>query len=325
MPHRPNSTSYGLNIKQPVRNGLLLLVAMSCCIVAIATFELRVGQNFSAHKIGRSAAIDVLHEHGGRVEHIQTHVGAQVKQGDLLLSLDTTMIGTRIAAMKLEAEASQAEISGLKSEAFALLQTADAHSGSREKLIEIEKKVLSFERKSVELDARIERAERDLPDMQVRASTGGQVDRIFASSPGTVLAPGAAAVRIIPPGRGVQLDTALTPSERQVLQVGRRVSVWRTGQWAALFKTSTVSIAGIAPPPRPSNGPQGTGGHDTGEIIQFATVELNAALDATDPADAALTLFAETSRTTLWAVISRTVRAARQSTVSISMLKDNQP
>jgi multidrug efflux pump subunit AcrA (membrane-fusion protein) len=289
-----------LDITRPIRCGVVLSVLLAAGLGGAAAIDVRIGQNVTGRVVERAERVDVVHKFGGKVEHIHVAVGAWVKPGDILISLETAAIGGRIAAMKREAEAAQAEIGTLKADAFTLLQSSEAHSGGRQKLIDIEQKVSVIEKNTITLEARIERAERELPEMQLRASIAGKIERIYVQAPGTELRPDAAAVSIAPLSTSVQLDAPLGDMDRHLLQAGHTVEV-RPSRDAITLVPLRLTIERITPSTT-------LGGGDILHVTTMGTGTDKPSMIA--PHRGQLTLFTETARTSLWAALRRYARDA---------------
>ena len=323
----PDAT--GLNVAGPARFGVAILACLAACLTAASMIEVPHGLHLAGRMTG-AAAIEVRHETGGLVDGIHVKVGTIVKAGDLLISLDTKALGARMAAMKLEAEAAQAQIGALKSEAFALLQSSEAQNGGRKKLVEIESKVAAVETSAVALDARIEAAERDLANRHIRAPIAGRVTMIAVASPGAELAPSQRSVSIEPRGRHFILDAPLTPAQRAAIKPGAPTTL--RAQFLSSLSLSAVSVSSgvIEAIDQPNPGTPETIGLKAQSNAASATVQTPAAtLPATLP-NGRLDLFVETGRSSLWKraapfVAPDALLSFASSTAVASVVKDRLP
>ena len=321
----PDAT--GLNVAGPARFGVAILACLAACLTAASMIEVPHGLHLAGRMTG-AAAIEVRHETGGLVDGIHVKVGTIVKAGDLLISLDTKALGARMAAMKLEAEAAQSQIGALKSEAFALLQSSEAQSGGRKKLVEIESKVAAVETSAVTLDARIEAAERDLANRHIRAPIAGRVTMIAVSSPGAELAPLQRSVSIEPRGRHFILDAPLTSAQRAAIKPGAPTTL--RAQFLSTLALSTFAVSAsagvIEAIDQPNAGTPETIGLKAQSNAAAATVQTPA---ATLP-NGRLDLFVETGRSSLWTraapfVVPDALLSYASSTAVASVVKDRQP
>ena len=320
----PDAT--GLNVAGPARFGFAILACLAACLTAASMIEVPDGLHLAGRMTG-AAAIEVRHETGGLVDGIHVKVGAIVKAGDLLISLDTKALGARMAAMKLEAEAAQSQIGALKSEAFALLQSSEAQSGGRKKLVEIESKVAAVETSAVALDARIEAAERDLANRHIRAPIAGRVTTIAAAAPGAELATLQRSVSIEPRGRHFILDAPLPPAQRAAIKPGAPTSLRAVSLSTLAVSASAGVIEAIDQPI--AGTPETIGlkaqGNAASASVQAPTSELPATLP-----NGRLDLFVETGRSSLWKraapfVVPDALLSYASSTAVASVVKDRLP
>jgi multidrug efflux pump subunit AcrA (membrane-fusion protein) len=291
MRHEPVIQTPSLDISGPIRLAVRFTVYL-VMILTIAVFvPIPTGQYFSVTLLGSRTLKDLSYRVGGKIEHVHVAPGAIVKPGDLLISLKTEDIGTRIKTMRREADESQEQIGILKAEAFRLLQATENHANQQQKLIEIERRVTAIELTTLALNTEIENAERDLSEMQLRAPIAGVVMDFPAWAHGHELAPNIVVLRIIPANLALQLRKPINETERYLFKVGQPVSVAPSTFTGSIFGTYTATITSIATQDRT----------DAPEIVQLANT--NSYVTTPDTwlvAGAQADLFVELARTSVF-------------------------
>jgi multidrug efflux pump subunit AcrA (membrane-fusion protein) len=247
MRHEIGDQTPSLDISGPIRLATRVAISLSIILTIAVFVPVSRGQHFPVRLSSTGAPVGVSFAAGGKIEHVHVTSGSTVKPGDLLISLQTEVIGSLITKMKREADVAQEEISTLKAEAFRLLQTTDQQASHQQKLIDIERRVTSIEMATLALNARIENAERDLRGTQLRAPVAGRVMDFLALAQGDELAPNVVILRIAPNSLDAKLLTPLKPAERQTLKVGQPVSVSTSTLLQSVLGMHAGTITSIAP------------------------------------------------------------------------------
>jgi ATP-binding cassette, subfamily C, bacterial len=185
-----------LNLGGPLALGfgaaLVLLVAGSG--VAVLLPQQVAGLAVGAPSASRPVA--VRHARGGVAARVHVVAGAEVKAGDLLVSLDTTALDRQIATLRGDAEAARRELDAVGREAAALAALSPATIADRAKLAALEDRIAELHQRADTLVARTGAAEVELDRSLIRAPVAGHVVSLGVSAPNDTIDPGATVAEI---------------------------------------------------------------------------------------------------------------------------------
>ena len=185
-----------LNLGGPLALGfgaaLLLLVVGSG---AVALLPQQVA-SLAGKAPSASHAVAVRHAKGGVAARVHVVAGAEVKAGDVLVSLDTTALDRQIAALRDDAEAARKELDAVGREATALAALSPATIADRAKLATLEDRIAELHQRADQLMARTGEAELDLARSVIRAPVAGYVVSLGVRAPNDTIDPGATVAEI---------------------------------------------------------------------------------------------------------------------------------
>jgi multidrug resistance efflux pump len=122
--------------------------------------------------------------------------GAEVKAGDVLLSLDTTTLDRQIAALRSDTEAARKELDTVGREAAALATLTPATLADRARLGALEERIVELHQRADTLLARTTDAELDLAHATIRAPVAGRIVSLGVRAPNDSIEAGAVVAEI---------------------------------------------------------------------------------------------------------------------------------
>src|SRR5262249_15231274 len=120
-------------------------------------------------------AVPVKHAKGGIAARLHVVQGAEVKAGDILITLDTTALDRLIAALKADADVARRQLAMVSREATDLAALSPATISERIKLRALEEQIAALRASSETLPGRIAEAELDLARSAIRAPVSGRI------------------------------------------------------------------------------------------------------------------------------------------------------
>ena len=210
-----------LNIGGPLALGfgaaLLLLV---CGSGAVALLPQQVA-SLAGGAPSASRAVMVRHAKGGVAARLHVAPGAEVKAGDVLISLDTTALDRQITALRTDAETARKELDVVGREAAALAALSPATIADRAKLAALEDRIAELHQRADQLVARTGEAELELARSVIRAPVGGHVVSLGVRAPNDTIDAGATVAEIAaePQGERVGLAEPLLRTMHRMLRL----------------------------------------------------------------------------------------------------------
>lgn len=219
-----------LSIRGPVLVGLsVIAVFLGGGLTAAAWMPIDKGASLSGSIVVESKSKPVQHQRGGRVEQLHVRDGAEVKAGDLLISLDTSNLDQQIVAMKTQAAATRRQLELVRSEAATMQELAARQLAQRSRASAIERQVADVEKELAGLAARILLAEEEVSRSEIRAPVAGRVLSLAIRGPGEVIAAGATVAEIVPQDERLVVEGKLSPALIDLVQPGQATKVWLAG------------------------------------------------------------------------------------------------
>ncbi len=219
-----------LNLRGPLWWGVgALAVAVAIVVGGGALISVDRGVHVAATLIPGRPVATVTHPSGGTVSVL--HVGERdaVKQGDLLVSLDTTDIDAQLAQLRVRAEEARRQLSAADAEVRTALDEVTESTPAEAVRIDRVKAHLATVQKDVAgLEARIAVAAQQLTATEIRATEAGRIVALPVKV-GDVVSAGREIARIAPVAEPVALEARLSSALATSVIVGQRCRVWLTG------------------------------------------------------------------------------------------------
>ncbi|HEU4381393.1 MAG TPA: biotin/lipoyl-binding protein [Hyphomicrobiaceae bacterium] len=168
-----------------------------------------------------SQPVVVRHAKGGVAARLHVAAGAEVKAGDVLVSLDTTALDRQIAALRSDADAARKELDGVAREAAAVAALSPATIADKAKLASLEERIAELHQRADALVTRTNEAELDLARSVIRAPVAGHVVSLGVRAPNDTIEPGAAVAAIAarePPGERAGLAEPILRAVNRMLR-----------------------------------------------------------------------------------------------------------
>jgi hypothetical protein len=142
--------------------------------------------------------VPVRHAKGGVAARVHVIRGLDVKAGDVLVSLDTTVLDRQIASLRNDADAARRHLDRVSYEAAALASASPASATDRTRLHALEEQMAELQQRADALPTRITLAELELARSVIRAPVSGRVVTLAVRAPNDTIAPGAIVAEIVP-------------------------------------------------------------------------------------------------------------------------------
>ncbi|MBV1695100.1 MAG: HlyD family efflux transporter periplasmic adaptor subunit [Hyphomicrobiales bacterium] len=216
-----------LNVRGPVFLGLvtiLVLCGVGGAISVLAPIDR--GASFQGAFITETKVKPVQHLRGGIVGRVAVTEGAEVKAGELLVSLDTRSIDEQITAMRAQAEAAARQLDLIRREAATMAELASKQLAARSRVSALERQVADVEKELVGLQSRIVLAEQEVARSEIRAPVAGRVLSLAVHGEGAIIQPGQTVAEIVPKEDRLVIEGRLPPMHVDAVKPGMRAKVW---------------------------------------------------------------------------------------------------
>lgn len=222
----------GIRLGGPLAAGALALALLGCTgVLAARSITLPGGM----HMVEASLAARRLHPltHAeGRISAVHVQLDQKVAAGDLLATIESNDLDSRIAALKAQSDAAQLQLQSVRREAKAFNTLLEQRLVSRQRVEELERQVAELERKTAAVLARAAAAETEVFDTEIRAPISGVIESMQELIVGQTVAPGDVLGRIAPDENVVVLEAHLSPAKAKAAQNAGWARVWLgTASW----------------------------------------------------------------------------------------------
>jgi RND family efflux transporter MFP subunit len=168
----------------------------------------------------------VQHQRGGLVGKVHVGEGQEVKAGDLLVSLDTTVVDEQIAALRTQAEAARKQLQLAKEEAATMTDLLERKLAAKSRVLALERSVAEIEKDIAGLNAKIAMAMQELQQSEIRAPFGGRVLTLAVNGKGAVVQPGATVMELVPEDDRLVIEGRIAPNQIENVKPGMPAKVW---------------------------------------------------------------------------------------------------
>jgi multidrug efflux pump subunit AcrA (membrane-fusion protein) len=218
-----------LEVRGPLLLGTLAVgIFFGAGLSAATLLPIDRGAAFQGAIIVETRVKPVQHQKGGTVGRLHVTEGAEVRAGDLMISLDTRQLDEQIAAMKLQAESAKRQLLLIRQEAATMADLAAKQLAARSRVMALERQVAEVEKETVGLNARLAIAEQEIVRSEIRAPVAGRVLSLAVHGPGEVIQPAAAVAEIVPKEDRLVIEGRLPPMHIDAVKSGLRAKVWLT-------------------------------------------------------------------------------------------------
>lgn len=218
-----------LNVRGPLLLGFVVIGGFFGAGLGIAGMApIDRGASFQGAFITETKVKAVQHLRGGTVGRIAVAEGAEVKAGDLLISLDTSALDAQLAAMKAQIDAANRQLALIRQEASTMADLAAKQLAARSRVSALERQVAEVEKEVVGLQTRIALAEQDVQRSEIRAPVAGRLLSLVVHGEGAVVAPGQTVAEIVPKDDRLVIEGRMPPLHVDAVKSGMRAKVWLT-------------------------------------------------------------------------------------------------
>ena len=218
-----------LDVRSPVGLGLTVIVVFfGFGLGAAALAPIDKGVSLPGTIIVESKVKPVAHPRGGVVEKIHVVEGQEVKQGQLLVSLETATLDEQITSLKAQSDASLKQLLLARQEAATITDLQIRSLASKSKVLSLDRLVAEIEKDAANFKAKIAAAETERTKTDIRAPVAGRVLSLQAHATGAVLQPGATVVEIVPEADKLVVEGRLQPHQLENIKAGMSAKIWLT-------------------------------------------------------------------------------------------------
>ena len=181
-------TAPRLNVRGPLALGLVAILLFIAAASGAAFTRLGDLAVLAGGRVFETSLTPVASPKGGIAARARAHVqeGANVRAGDLVITLDTAALDRQIAALKAQAETAKRQLALVRRDVVA--PTAPL-AADRPVLASLEQRTGELEQEAQWLLARIAIAEEELAGSEVRAPVSGRVVALRVHGPDAPIAP----------------------------------------------------------------------------------------------------------------------------------------
>ena len=196
-----------LNFTGPLAVGLAAILLFIAAASGAAVTRLGDLAVLAGGAIFETALTPVSSPKAGMAARVHVREGADVRAGDLIVTLDTTALDRQIAALKAQAETAKRQLALVRHDVTA---PASSLAADRPVLASLEQRTGELQQEAQWLLARIAAAEEELARSEIRAPVSRRVVWLGVPGPHALIAPGATLLDIATGDRSL-LDRLLAP------------------------------------------------------------------------------------------------------------------
>lgn len=219
-----------LKIGGPVALGIAVVTTLfGGGLAAASLVPIDKGASLTGTVIVETRSKPVQHQKGGTVGRVHVQEGADVKAGDIIVSLDTSLIDEHIAALRAQSQAARRQLDLIRQEAATFAELAGRQLAQRSRVLALERQVAEVEKEVAGFQARIAMAEQEIDRAQVRAPVTGRLMALSVRGPGEVIQPGGTIAEIVPQDERLVVEGRLSPALIDLVKPGQASKVWLAG------------------------------------------------------------------------------------------------
>ncbi len=218
-----------LDVRTPVGLGLVVIVLFfGFGLGAAALAPIDKGVSLPGTIIVESKVKPVAHPRGGVVDKIHVIEGQVVKEGQLLVSLETSTLDEQVTSLKAQSDAALKQLLLARQEAATITDLQMRSLASKSKVLALDRLVAEIEKDVANFKARVVAAESERAKTDIRAPVAGRVLSLQAHASGAVMQPGATVVEIVPEADRLVVEGRLQPHQLENVKAGMTAKVWLT-------------------------------------------------------------------------------------------------
>ena len=204
-----------LNVRGPLALGLTAILIVIVAGLGAAFARLGDLAGLAGGAIFETRLTALQFPKGGAGARVHVTEGAEVRAGDLIVTLDTAAIDGQIAALKAQAETATRQLALVRQEASAAVAASELLVTDRPSVAALEQRTGELEQEAQWLLARIALAEQDLAGSEIRAPVSGRLTGLSVHGPDASVAPGLIQLEIASNDRPL-LERLLDPLLRRL-------------------------------------------------------------------------------------------------------------
>lgn len=168
----------------------------------------------------------IQHQRGGMVDKVHVREGQEVKAGDLLVSLDTTVIDEQINALKIQVEAARKQLALAKEEAATMTDLMERKLAAKSRVLALERAVADVEKDIAGLNAKIVMAQQELTQSEIRSPFDGRILTLAVTARAAVVQPGQTVMELVPEDDKLVIEGHISPNQIENVKPGMPAKVW---------------------------------------------------------------------------------------------------
>lgn len=211
-------------LRGPQRAAVALAGTLVLAIVVAGTLDLSNGVAIADALVIEPSLAHVVHP-GGLIARVLVADGDRVASGDVLATLDTAELDSRIASLKARSAATHHRLEVLQREAETSGARTDRNPLARSEVEALTARLVELEQSARDVLARIDEAERLLADHEIRAPADGVVRPLPRLAEGAALAAGELLMRITAGPMHLALEADVPARIAGTLDIGTSVVV----------------------------------------------------------------------------------------------------
>lgn len=219
-----------LKIGGPALFGLLVITTLfGGGLAAASLVPIDKGASLTGTIIVETRSKPVQHQKGGTIGRVHVQEGADVKAGDIIASLDTSLIDEHVSALRAQSQAARRQLDLIRQEAATFAELASRQLAQRSRVLALERQVAEIEKEVAGFQARIAMAEQELDRSLIRAPVSGRLMSLAVRGPGEVMQPGGTIAEIVPQDERLVVEGRLSPALIDMVKPGQASKVWLAG------------------------------------------------------------------------------------------------
>jgi RND family efflux transporter MFP subunit len=243
-----SSSEPRLDIRGPLLLGLvIILVFFGAGLGTAAIAPIGRGAGFQGAIIVETKIKAVQHPKGGIVGRVLVTEGAEVKAGELLVTLDTKALDEQMVALRAQAEAAEKQLSLIRQEAATMGELMEQKLAAKSRVLALQRQVAEVEKETAGLVARTALTQQELERSEIRAPVAGRILSIAVHGAGEVLTPGATVLEIVPKEDRLVIEGRLPPQHIDSVKAEMPAKVWLTALSWREQRPLAARLAWISP------------------------------------------------------------------------------